>query len=148
MSTRRAMLVGGLIFAVSLGAVLMACSGFKSTKPQTESRSPKTLTSYRWTTDLRAESSLFDQSQAPEALRGAPLTIKAHAVGDRITPDRERVMTTVEPVAIEPRETIVIGKQRYNRISGSPWRVGGEAFPAARAYFGGSVELSACVPGA
>lgn len=143
MNARRTIQMGGLILAITLSAALAACSGLKSTKPQTESRSPKTLTSYRWTTDLRAESSLFDRSQAPEALRGAPLTIKAHAAGDRITPDRERVLTTVEPVAIEPRETIVIGTQRYNRISGSPWRVGGEAFPAARAYFGGTVELSA-----
>lgn len=63
-----------------------------------------------------------------------------------MTPDRERVVTTVSPVAIEPRETITIGNQRWNRLhSGAmaPWRQGGEAFPAARAYFGGSVDFSA-----
>jgi hypothetical protein len=105
--------------------------------------SVRTLKSYRWITDLRAESSLFDQSQAPEALRGAPVVIRARAEGDRVTPDRERVVTTVSPVAIEPRETITIGDQRWNRLEGAPWRHGSEAFPAARAYFGGSVELSA-----
>lgn len=142
MNSRRAPR-GSLVLALVLCTTLVGCSGLKATPPASESRSPKTLASYRWTTDLRAESSLFDRSQAPEALRGAPLTIKAHAAGDRITPDRERVQTTVDPVAIEARETITIGTQRYNRIGTSPWRVGGEAFPAARAYFGGKVELSA-----
>ncbi len=73
--------------------------GKQTAKSPNEPLGVRTLTSYRWTTDLRAESSLFDQSQAPEALRGAPVVLRAHAEGDRVTPDRERVVTTVSPVA-------------------------------------------------
>lgn len=143
MTGRRLLRNGGLVVALVLCTTLAGCRGPRPSKSSAELQGPKTLKSYRWTTDLRAESSLFDQSQAPEALRGVPLAIRAHAAGDRITPDRERVLTTVNPVATEPRETITVGKQRWNRIGDSPWRVGGEAFPAARAYFGGNVELSA-----
>ncbi|RLT42942.1 MAG: hypothetical protein DWI58_05420 [Chloroflexi bacterium] len=131
-----------MVVCLTLAVSLVGCWGQKAKSP-TEPVGVRTLKSYRWTTDLRAESSLFDQSQAPEALRGAPVVIRAHAEGDRVTPDRERVVTTVSPVATEPRETITIGDQRWNRLGSAPWRQGGEAFPATRAYFGGSVDLSA-----
>ena len=140
--TGRRRVVGFLVLCAMLAVALVGCRGVVPKSP-TEPVSVRTLKSYRWATDLRAESSLFDQSQAPEALRGAPVVIRAHAQGDRVTPDRERVVTTVIPVAIEPRETITIGDQRWNRVANAPWRHGSEAFPAARAYFGGSVELSA-----
>ena len=139
--TGRRRAVALVVLWATLVVALAGCWG--QAKSPTEPLGVPTLKSYRWTTDLRAESSLFDQSQAPEALRGAPVVIQAHAEGDRVAPDRERVVTTVSPVAIEPRETITIGEQRWNRLGNAPWRQGGEAFPAARAYFGGSVELSA-----
>ena len=140
---RRRHALGLAALCSTLALSLVGCWGQQTAKSPNEPLGVRTLTSYRWTTDLRAESSLFDQSQAPEALRGAPVVLRAHAKGDRVTPDRERVVTTVSPVATEPRETIRIGDKRWNRLGAAPWRQGGEAFPAARAYLGGTVDLSA-----
>lgn len=134
-----------LLAAIGLSLALIGCRSEQAQPPATspELKSVQTLRSYRWTTELQADSSLFDQSLAPEALRSAPFVLRASVKGDRVTPDREHALTTVDPVATEPRESITIGNDRWNRIGNGPWRVGGEAFPAARAYFGGTANLSA-----
>ncbi len=132
-----------MLAVVGLSVTLLGCRGRTPAPVGTDLNGVQTLRSYRWTTDLRADSSLFDQSQAPEALRSAPFVLRASVRGDRITPDREYSRATVGPVAIEPRESISVGTQRWNRIGDSPWRVGEEAFPAARAYLGGTANLSA-----
>ncbi|RJQ08586.1 MAG: hypothetical protein C4558_07795 [Dehalococcoidia bacterium] len=137
--------LAAVLATIGLSLALIGCRGEKAPPPATspELKSVGTLQSYRWTTELQADSSLFDQSLAPEALRSALSVLRASVKGDRVTPDRERALTTVKPVAIEPRESITIGDDRWNRIGNGPWRVGGEAFPAARAYFGGTASLSA-----
>lgn len=142
MNARRLAVV---LAVIGLSLALVGCRSKQAPPPATspELKSLGTLRSYRWTTELRADSSLFDQSLAPEALRSAPFVLRASVKGDRVIPDRERALTTAEPVAIEPRESITIGNDRWNRIGNGPWRVGGEAFPAARAYFGGTANLSA-----
>ena len=140
----RALRLAPLLVIVGLSLVLAACGDSKpASETKNQLKGVQTLHSYRWTTELRADSSLFDQSQAPEALRVGPFVLKAHVTGERIAPDREHAKTIVEPVTVEPREAITVGTQHWNRIGNGPWRVGVEAFPAARAYFGGSVTLSA-----
>lgn len=134
---------GTLVFALLLAAGGFSGCIFQSSDPEPATRSPSTLTSYRWTTELSADSSLFDQSNAPEALRGDPFVLKARVVGDRVAPDRERARAVVSPVSIEPRDTVTIGPQRWSRVGDGPWRLGGEPFPAARAYLGGNFDLSA-----
>lgn len=135
-----------MLAVVGLGLALVSCrSGKPSPADVPDLKSIQTLRSYRWTTDLQADSSLFDQSQAPEALRSSPFVLRAHVKGDRIIPDREHSLTVAEPIALGVRESIVIGAERWNRIGDGPWRVGEEAFPAARAYFGGAASLSARV---
>lgn len=141
MGVRRVAAVLAVIGGLSL--VLAGCRREQPAPPAEELSGPQTLLSYRWTTELRADSSLFDQSQAPEPLRSAPFVLRASVTGERVTPDRERARTVVEPVAIGTREGITVGTQRWNRIGDGPWRVGEEAFPAARAYFGGTATLSA-----
>ncbi len=141
MSARR---LAAVVAIAGLGLALTGCRGEKpAPPPKTELTGPQALQSYRWTTELRADSSLFDQSRAPEALRSAPFVLRAHVQGDRVLPDRERSRTVVEPVAIGTRESVTVGAQHWNRIGNGPWRVGEEAFPAARAYFGGTATLSA-----
>lgn len=140
----RARRIAVMLAVIGLSLALVGCRSAKPTRPAaTDLKGVQTLQSYRWTTELRADSSLFDQSQAPEALRSAPFVLKASVKGDRVLPDRERARTVVEPVPAEPRESITVGAQRWNRIGDGPWRVGEEAFPAARAYFGGAAQLSA-----
>lgn len=141
MRTRR---LAVLLATIGLALVLTGCRDEKpQPPPKPELTGPRVLQSYRWTTELRADSSLFDQSRAPEALRSAPFVLRAHVQGDRVLPDRERSRTVVEPVAIGTRESVTVGTQQWNRIGDGPWRVGEEAFPAARAYFGGGASLSA-----
>lgn len=141
MSARRLAVV---LSVVGLGLVFVSCrSGNPSPAAVPDLKSIQTLRSYRWTTDLRADSSLFDQSQAPEALRSAPFVVQAQVKGDRIIPDREHSLTVAEPITLGTRESIMIGDRRWNRIGDGPWREGDEAFPAARAYFGGSASLTA-----
>lgn len=140
-AARRGALVVALLLA---GGVISGCI-FESSDTEPATRSPSALKSYRWTTELSADSSLFDQSNAPPALRGAPFVLKASVVGERVAPDRERARAVVIPGSIEPRETVTIGSQRWSRVDEGPWRLGGETFPAARAYLGGTVDLSACV---
>ncbi len=131
------------VLALAILALGMAGCFWQTSAGDDAPRSPRELTSYRWSIELRADSSLFDQSRAPEALRNAPFILLASVVGERVAPDRHRARVTVLPVAIEPRETVTIGQQRWHRIADGPWRSGGEAFPAARAYLGGSVDLNA-----
>ncbi|TAK73575.1 MAG: hypothetical protein EPO16_12350 [Dehalococcoidia bacterium] len=130
-----------------LSLVLAGCRGGggqpSPTPSSGELAGPQALRSYRWTTELRADSSLFDQSKAPDALRSSSFVLKAHVDGERVLPDRERLRTVVEPAAIGTRESVTVGGKRWNRIGNGPWRVGEEAFPAARAYFGGTATLSA-----
>lgn len=135
-----------LLVGMILGIALAACGSPKPAPepaPTNGLRDVRTLQSYRWTSELRADSSLFDQSQAPPALRSGPFVLKASVTGDRIAPDRSRSRTVVEPISTEATESITIGSQRWNRIGNGPWRVGAETFPAARAFFGGTATLSA-----
>lgn len=134
--------------AVALAGISLVLAGCRGGSPSptpvpTERAGLQALRSYRWTTDLRADSSLFDQSKAPEALRSSSFVLKAHVDGERVLPDREHSRTVVEPAAIGTRESVTVGEGRWNRIGNGPWRVGEEAFPAARAYFGGTATLSA-----
>lgn len=141
MSARR---LAAVVAIVGLGLALTGCRGGKpAPPPTTELTGPQALASYRWTTELRADSSLFDQSQAPPALRSTSFVLRATVRGDRVVPDRECARTVVEPAAIGTRESVTVGGQQWNRIGDGPWRVGEEAFPAARAYFGGTASLSA-----
>jgi len=137
----------GLARVAALPALLLialspsGCHRSSSAVGDDTPRSPRELASYRWTIELRADSSLFDQGRAPEALRRGPFVLQASVSGERIAPDRQRARATVRPVAIEPRESITIGRQRWYRIGDGPWRTGGEALLAARAHLGGSVSL-------
>ncbi len=131
----------GLLAIVLITGALSGCV-FQMSKPESEPRNPSVLKSYRWSAELRVESSLFDQANAPDALEGAPFVLKANVTGERVAPDRERAQAVVSPASIEPRETVTIGTQRWNRIGDGPWRLGGEPFPAARAYLGGTFDLS------
>lgn len=131
---------------LTLLLVSLVSSGCFWQSPPADSapRNPLSLKSYRWTTELRADSSLFDQSHAPEALQAtAPFVLQASVTGDRVAPDRQHAWARVSPVAVEPRESIKIGSQHWNRIGDGPWRTGSEAFPAARAYLGRAVDLDA-----
>ena len=132
----------GIIALMGLAALVASCSQPEAPSVPT-ANSLNTLQSYRWVSDLRADSTLFDQNQAPAALRTGPFTLRVHVEGERLLPDREHAVTTVQPAAVDPRESIIAGTQRWNRVLGGSWAPGEDAFPTAKAYFGTTATLSA-----